>query len=79
MSVSSRWTDEEKRALRALRNLAKRWPATLGIFVGDGTLNVYKGPSIPNYHGPTSGPDRFAADSAQMEEVLGIRADGGGW
>lgn len=35
-------TDEETKAIRALKRLAKKWPITLWLFAGTGGLDVMK-------------------------------------
>jgi hypothetical protein len=35
-------TDEERKAVAALKRLAKRWPKTFWIFVGSGDIHVLR-------------------------------------
>lgn len=40
--IPPRLTDEEKKAIRSLNRLAKKWPETLWIFSGGGNAVVLK-------------------------------------
>lgn len=67
---------EEIVAIRRLKNLAKRWPKTLWLFSGSGTLHVMRaGPEGEQVHTPSGGVDQEFAITA----VDGILNDGGDW
>lgn len=60
-------TPEEKRAIAALKRLAKRWPQSLILFAtGGGDLSVRKPP-----------PMLFPGTQYEVDFIQGIRAEGG--
>lgn len=68
-------TAEEKRAIAALKRLAKRWPKTLWLFSASGTLSVMKlRRDGDKYRLPGGGMDPQAAIAD-----IDIPNDGGDW
>ena len=68
-------TTREERALITLRNLAKRWPKHLWIYVADGQLCVMrKGEDGERLMQPNGGFDQDA-----IVDIINIEADGGDW
>lgn len=65
---------EEWLAIRALRALARRWPATLTLISVDGGLHVIRtgDPRYGHEHGSVRA-------EAVIETIEGIPNDGGGW
>lgn len=61
----SELTAEERKAIAALRRLAKRWPQTLMLFAG-GTISIRKAP-----------PGQFPGVQYEVESIDGIPCDGG--
>ena len=71
-----RLTAEESKAVRALENLQKYWPASLWLFAGDGALYVMR----KDESGERCVNDDASVDQAGIIlELPGIEADGGGW
>lgn len=67
---------EETAAIRALRRLAKKWPASLWLFSASGTLYVMrKGAGGEKVHTPGGGID----PAYEVATVHGIENDGGDW
>ena len=69
-------TDEEKKAIRALKSVAKKWPKSLWLFAHGGSLSVLRkdenGQRVMTNSG---GVDQdYVVDS-----VDGIENDGGDW
>lgn len=68
-------TEEERRAIRALKRLAKTWPMSLGLFAGDGDLHVMRLSARGEFVFDTSG----AVDQEYVITTIDIPCDGGGW
>lgn len=68
-------TDEERRAVATLQRLAKRWPKSLWLFSGAGTLCVMKfdkdGNRVTLDHG--------GMDPESSVATIKIPNDGGDW
>jgi hypothetical protein len=68
-------TNEEQRAIKGLRALAKRWPDSLWLFSASGSLYVMKKKN--GKHAVDSGGN---IDSDYMVDIIhGIDNDGGDW
>ena len=68
-------TVEERRAIRSLQRLARRWPHSLWIWCADGRLYVMR-------KGADGGHAMLRTDGVDPAYVLGtvaIEADGGDW
>lgn len=68
-------TREEQNAVRCLQRLAKRWPKSLWIYVGDGSFCVMR-------RAPEGELDHNSQGSVRQDLVVAkmpIPADGGGW
>lgn len=65
-------TAEERRAISALKRIAKRWPQSLWLFSASGTLNVMK-----KSEGGSVGSE--APDPARSVATIEIENDGGDW
>lgn len=59
-------TDDERRAIRSLQRLAKKWPRSLLVYGGTSGLTVRK---------PT--PGEFYDSRFVVADIVGIPADGG--
>lgn len=68
-------TAEEKRAIRELRALAKRWPKTLWLYSGSGTLWVMREAEDGSRPVTTSG----GVDPNYSVTSIDIPNDGGDW
>lgn len=68
-------SDEEKRAIAALKRLAKKWPDTLWIFAADGKLCIMpkteEGTRFMTVYG--------GVDPEYIIDTINIEADGGDW
>ena len=68
-------TDEERRAIRALRRLEKIWPRSLWLFSASGSLRVMKngddGERLMTHGG--------GVDPNGVVEKIDIPSDGGDW
>ena len=68
-------TEQEIKAIRALKRVAGNWPDTLWLFVEEGCLNVMRfapdGSRILN-------PDGYMARESSVA-VIDIHCDGGEW
>lgn len=67
--------EEEKRAIRALKRLAKKWPETLWLFSASGELQVMRA-------GPDGKPvtnSKGSMDQDYSVAVIDIENDGGDW
>lgn len=69
-------TDEERRAIKSLERLAKKWPETLWLFSASGSLEVMRkgedGQPVMNKYG--------AVDQGYIVATIhGIPNDGGDW
>ena len=68
-------THAEKKAIKALKRLARNWPTTLWLFAGSGPLCVMrKGKRGEQVHLPTDG-----VDPAYHLDSINIDNDGGDW
>jgi hypothetical protein len=66
---------EERRAVNALRRLSKKWPRSLWLFSGSGSLHIMKAlPDGSRAHLPSDG-----VDPAYVIETVDIPNDGGDW
>ena len=68
-------TPEEKRAIAALKRLAKTWPASLWLFSASGTLNVMQ-------KGDDGDRVRLSCGGADPDAnlaTINIENDGGDW
>ncbi len=71
-------TEEEKKAIRALKRLAKIWPDTLWLFSASGTLCVMR--YLPNGKRALNGPDGSGMDPNYIvARIYDIPNDGGDW
>jgi hypothetical protein len=69
-------TNAEKRAICALKRLAKRWPSSLWLFSAGGSLWVMRsGPR--GEHVTTDGPDGAINSTFIVDQIDGISNDGG--
>jgi hypothetical protein len=67
-------TQEEEKAIAALKALAKKWPKTLWLFSASGTLSVMKKKNGEHVLTPGGGMDPdFLVDTVDIEN------DGGDW
>jgi hypothetical protein len=66
---------DEKRVVDVLRRLARRWPSTLWIYVGDGTMNVMRCTEDGRHAETPSG----GVDPYYILAEINIPSDGGGW
>lgn len=57
-------TDEEEKAVRSLKRLARRWPDSLLVFCGGTGMSIRKGGTGAQY---------------EVASIDGIPCDGGGW
>lgn len=67
-------SEEEKKAIKKLKNVAKIWPKSLWLFSASGTLCVMKkkdGETVMNSSGSVD--DNFVVD------YINIENDGGDW
>lgn len=62
----------EDQLIRALRRLERQWPPGFEIFVGDGTLSLFRSPIKFKEFGAVD-------SSASIADFPGIPADGGGY
>lgn len=68
-------TDEEARAIRSLKRLAKTWPRSLWLFSASGSLHVMRaGPDGDHIKNTSQGND-----PAYVLETIEIPNDGGDW
>jgi len=68
-------TDEEKKAIRALKQVAKKWPKSLWLFSASGNLCVMKkGPDGNMVMTPGGGVDQL-----YIVGKIDISNDGGDW
>lgn len=73
-------TDEERRAIAALKRLAKRWPKTLWLFSAGGTLCVMRaGPDGDAVRRPGVDGEDSIDPANVVDTVRGIITDGGDW
>ncbi|HEY3694110.1 hypothetical protein [Phenylobacterium sp.] len=71
-------TPEERRAIRALKRLAKSWPKSIWLFAGSGDLHIMRaGPDGEHIHGGGGGHE--AVDPAYLLDSVSIPNDGGDW
>lgn len=68
-------TKEEQNAINALKRLAKRWPKSLWLFYGDGTLCVMRRHEDGSRAETRSG----GVDQDYVVDEIDIPGDGGGW
>jgi hypothetical protein len=68
-------TPEEKKAIAALKRVAKQWPKTLWLFSANGTLNVMH-KDAKGHHAklPNDG-----MDPDYIVDTIRIENDGGDW
>lgn len=71
-------TDEERKAIAALKRLASKWPSSLWLFTASGTITVMRmGEDGAPVYAEDGGVDqRYILD--RIDPLL-IRADGGDW
>jgi len=65
-------TDEEKKAIRSLKRLAKKWPKTLWLFTGNGGIDIMK-----MKDGKAVYLENGAVDGDYNVDNIDIHADGG--
>lgn len=75
MSKSIVLTAEERKAIAALKRLAKRWPQTLGLFSASGSLCVIRLAEDGSFPDASGGVD----PAAEVDCIYGIPNDGGDW
>ncbi len=68
-------TDEERKAIAALKRLARRWPGSLTLFSWSGSLHIFKTDewSERGQYGPTG----YDANDYGVACIDGIPNDGG--
>lgn len=71
--MSQEPTQEEDRAIRALKRLAKKWPSTLWIFTVDGDMCIMR--RSPD--GDRARKSDDSIDMAYMVDQINIPNDGG--
>ena len=67
-------TPEERKAIAALKRLAKRWPYTLWVFSASGRLCVMRHGEEGHQHMPDGG-----IDPTYCVDEIDIENDGGDW
>ncbi len=67
-------TEEERKAIAAFKRLAKKWPKTLWLFSGSGTLNV-----MQKRDGERVMTSDGGVDPDFSLSVIDIENDGGDW
>ena len=71
-------TEEEARAIRSLKRVARKWPKSLWLYAGSGGLHVMRAdPDGGHYHGGPGGRD--AVDPDYLIDTIDLPADGGDW
>lgn len=73
-------TDDEKRAIAALKRLARKWPKTLWLYSASGSLNVMRCNSAGKHAVLDRGLDQHGGvDPTYSLAVIDIPNDGGDW
>ena len=77
MSGPSELTKEELAAIRSLKRLARKWPASLWVFAGgqDGLAVLKCDENGEKVHTPRGNIDQDYC----VDTIDGIRSDGGDW
>lgn len=68
-------TDEEEKAIKALKKVALKWPKTLWLFSASGTLTVMKHGAGGEHAVTNNG----AVDPNFVVDTVDIENDGGDW
>lgn len=68
-------TPEEKRAVATMQRLARRWPQSLWLFSGNGSLGVLR----CGAHGERVMTEHGGVDPAYCIATIDIPNDGGDW
>ena len=68
-------TVQERKAIQALKRVAKIWPKSLWLFSASGTLNVMR----YNADGTSPTCTNGSADQAYAVDTISIANDGGDW
>lgn len=68
-------TEQEEKAIRALKRVAKKWPDTLWLFSASGSLHVMKKDEM----GDCAVTERGGVDQKYSVTVIDIENDGGDW
>ena len=77
-------TQDEEKAVKALKRVAKKWPKSLWLFSASGTLTVMKKNSegkraiVGGAVGPAGGVGG-GVDPEYIVDSIGIENDGGDW
>ena len=71
-------TDEEKKAIRALKRAAKIWPDSLWLYSGGGTLSLMRC-GEDGMHVHLEGPFQGGIDPDYEITTINIDNDGGDW
>ncbi len=66
-------TEQEKKIIKRLKNIAKVWPDTLWLFSGSGTLCVMRKKDEKVVM------DGFSVDYRYIVDYIDIENDGGDW
>ena len=73
-------SDEEVKAIKSLRRLAKRWPDTLWLFSANGSLCVMrKGLNGEHVTDPPNEAGAGMCQAMRITAIQGIDNDGGDW
>ena len=71
-------TKDEKKAIAALKRIAKKWPETLWLFADANTLYVMrKGPQGERVTLPSANGDGAVDPAFIVDRIRGIGVDGG--
>lgn len=68
-------TREETKAIAALKRLAKKWPKSLWLYAGGGSLAIMRGDHEGGHHLTASG----GVDPDYQLDTVHIDSDGGDW
>lgn len=73
---SEDFTEEERKAIKSLERLSKKWPKSLTLFSWSGTLVVFRTDDVRNQVGET-GEAGYSLNDVPSVSIYGIPNDGG--
>jgi hypothetical protein len=72
-------TKEEQKAIAALKRVARKWPETLWLFSGSGTLYVMRKNEDSQYAHGGGNISHEGVDPDYVVDTIAIENDGGDW